>query len=120
MIFSYQDLLSRVYATRVADNLPVCIKRVGTLSEEIRFLRAFQGGYGKLDPANHCVPLLECFTDGKSGNMAYMVMPALHPVNSETLKTVGDLVEFISQMLLVCSIRSRLCWLFHPTGLFCT
>ncbi|KAI0088664.1 hypothetical protein BDY19DRAFT_1057302 [Irpex rosettiformis] len=97
---SSHDVSSRVDATRKSDGQRVCIKRVGTFSIELLLLECLHGGAGKHDPGNHCVPVLDVIRDDERENVSYTVMPALQPVSSATFKTVGDVVDFTSQVLL--------------------
>ncbi|KAI0088685.1 hypothetical protein BDY19DRAFT_1008061 [Irpex rosettiformis] len=95
-----QDLLSTVYATRVSDGRPVCIKRVGSLSFELLSLKALHEDTGRFDPENHCIPVIEVFVDDERKEMSYIVMPALDPVSPSRFKRVSEVVEFTSQVLL--------------------
>lgn len=103
-----QDVASRIDATRIRDGLPVCIKRVAKLGFSHRLTGILHEGANKFDPGNHCVPILDELQDplnddrGPIGSLVtYLVMPVLLPVIPATFNTIGDVVEFTSQLLLV-------------------
>lgn len=76
----------------------VCIKRVRVDRAEHTILKT-----DSEDPRNHCVPLLESFQDGSE---KFLVMPYLHPIDKPPFETLGDVVDFVSQLLEVRCTRS--------------
>ncbi|KAF8879576.1 kinase-like domain-containing protein [Infundibulicybe gibba] len=86
-------------AKRVADGFIVCLKRVGCESKEVQignFLSSPELG-GRSD--NHCVPILDSFTDPLSPEVEYIVMPFLRPFDDPDFWVVGEIIDFIGQML---------------------
>jgi hypothetical protein len=55
------------------------------------------------DPRNHCVPFLEAIPLPEDDNMVIIVMPFLRKYNSPDFDTVGEVVEFVRQMIEVRS-----------------
>ncbi|KAF8874749.1 kinase-like domain-containing protein [Infundibulicybe gibba] len=86
-------------AKRVTDGLIVCLKRVTCRSKEVQignFLSSPElGGY----PDNHCVPILDSFQDPLSPEFEYIVMPFLRPFDDPDFWVVGEIIDFIGQML---------------------
>lgn len=79
----------------------MCIKRVVTGSSEARIVRMlssvpmmFRG-----DPANHAVPVFTAFEDEENVYITYLVMPLLRHIDGSTFKVVGDVVDFVDQLL---------------------
>lgn len=75
----------------------VCIKGVQSSLQEHRILQQFADHPGHSQ--NHCVPLLDVFQDPDDPEVTYMVMPYLHPINKPPFVTVGDVMDFVGQML---------------------
>ena len=50
-------------------------------------------------PENHCVPVLDHFSDPLDPGRTLMVMPWLRPWNDPELLMVGDVIDFVTQML---------------------
>ncbi|KAH9851111.1 kinase-like domain-containing protein [Lenzites betulinus] len=74
----------------------VAIKRLITQSQEIeiaQFVTATK------HPHNHCVPMLDSFPDPEDPNWFFIVMPYLRLFNNPEFELVGEVVEFIRQML---------------------
>ena len=51
------------------------------------------------DSRNHVVPLYDVFVDALTPHIQYMVMPVLRRFDDPEFITVGEVVEFISQVL---------------------
>ena len=89
-----------IAATKTSGNRLVYIKAVHSDFETDNIERLHQG-YARVSPANHCTPVLSSF---KVEKVTFIVMPALCSiVPTKSFKRVGDVVEFVSQVLLVCS-----------------
>ncbi len=58
-------------------------------------------GANQFDASNHCVPVLEVIRDDERQEISYLVMPALRALGPMSFKTVNDVLEFTSQVLLV-------------------
>lgn len=48
---------------------------------------------------NHCVPLLDVLEENKDSEVYYLVMPYLRPAHDPPLRTVGDAMDFTTQLL---------------------
>jgi hypothetical protein len=51
------------------------------------------------DPTNHCVPILDSFSDPVFPRVDYIVMPALRPFNDPEFCFIGEVVDFVTQLL---------------------
>lgn len=80
----------------------MCIKRVVTGSSESRIVRMLSAPPLRDDPANHAVPILDVFQDEDNGYITYLVMPLLRHIDDPPFEVVGDVVDFIDQLLEVC------------------
>ena len=83
---------------------------VETDSEELRIAHLFSQKGRKRDPMNHCVPLLDNFTDDDDASQSYMVMPLLLEVDLPPFEQVLDIVDLLDQLLEVrqCFLASML------------
>ncbi|PSR73553.1 hypothetical protein PHLCEN_2v10472 [Hermanssonia centrifuga] len=86
-------------ATRVNDGKLVYVKRVATGDTESQIIMKFSSPASRLDPRNHCVPVLDYFTDDEDSSISYIVMPFLRPVDYPPLETINDVVDFVSQLM---------------------
>lgn len=87
-----------------SDETPVAIKIVQNKSQEAQiaqFLSSIE------HPENHCVSILEVFPDPIDPSWSLMVMPYLRPFNDPEFELVGEVVEFVSQMLEVRACDNR-------------
>ena len=85
-----------VDATRISDGRLVYIKEVKTGDQESRLammLAALD------DPANHSVPILDSFVDFADESVSYIVMPFLRLSDNPPFDTVGEVVDFVDQIL---------------------
>ncbi|KAI0812258.1 hypothetical protein BC629DRAFT_1471595 [Irpex lacteus] len=48
---------------------------------------------------NHCVPLLDVLEESEDSEVYYLVMPYLRPAHDPPLRTVGDAMDFTTQLL---------------------
>jgi len=48
---------------------------------------------------NHCVPVVEFIPDPSVFGACYLVMPLLRPFNDPEFAVIGEVVEFIQQVL---------------------
>ncbi|KZT74482.1 hypothetical protein DAEQUDRAFT_701868 [Daedalea quercina L-15889] len=88
-----------MHATRILDGAQVCIKRVVSGSDELRIACMFSSTPLCDDPANHAVPILDTFEDEENEYISYLVMPLLRHIDDPPMTAVGDVVEFIDQIL---------------------
>ncbi|KAI0629583.1 kinase-like protein [Trametes polyzona] len=83
-------------ATRISTNEQVAIKSFNRRGQEMHVAR-FLGNI--TDPQNHTVPIIEVFPDPFDSQLAMMVMPYLRPCNDPPFATIGDVVEFVDQVV---------------------
>ena len=79
------------------DGSRVAIKRLSNGGQEVevsQFLTSLR------HPHNHCAPVLDVFPDPLNpGNQTLLVMPYLRPFNDPDFVHIGEVLDFISQML---------------------
>lgn len=51
------------------------------------------------DPTNHCVPIFDVLDDPLEPTKALLVMPYLRPFDDPEFRTIGEVVDFVSQTL---------------------
>lgn len=77
----------------------VCIKRIERISEEIEIARFLSSAENLLDTRNRCPPLLASFSDPTIPNVNYIVMPLLRPFDDPEFGALGEVVDFVTQVL---------------------
>ena len=85
-----------VDATRISDGKLVYIKEVQTGDQESRVALALSAVD---DPANHSIPILDTFTDHADETITYIVMPFLRLSDNPPFETVGEVIDFVDQVL---------------------
>ena len=99
-VFLYQLRSFLVDATRISDGKLVYIKEVKTGDQESRIASILAAVN---DTANHSVPILDTFKDIADDAISYMVMPFLRLSDSPPFETVGEVADFVDQILEVRS-----------------
>ncbi|KAJ6480089.1 hypothetical protein DFH09DRAFT_1465716, partial [Mycena vulgaris] len=94
-------------ATRISDGAQVVLKFVGTVSPDTQI-----SGYLTTEPGaeNHCLPILELLQieDPEHSECSFMVMARMRDCDDDpAFTTVGEIVEFIQQVLEVSNIAAR-------------
>ena len=51
------------------------------------------------NPKNHCVPILDAFRDPMVSDISYIVMPLLRPFDSPEFGAIGEVIDFVTQVL---------------------
>lgn len=92
-------------ARRIADDVPVYIKRVNTGDDESQITCMLSSEPLRQDPRNHSVPVLDIFPDGDDPAISYMVMPLLRLIDEPPFDLVEELIDFVDQLLEVRTIR---------------
>lgn len=59
------------------------------------------------DPRNHCVPFYDVFDVPDDKDKVMFVMPALRMFDDPPFETVGEVIDFIRQILEVCCNITR-------------
>ncbi|KAF5388385.1 hypothetical protein D9615_000860 [Tricholomella constricta] len=85
-------------ANRISDNITVCIKRIDPkeITDEVKiatFLSSIR------DAKNHCVQISDAFRDPVLPKVEYIVMPSLRPFYNPEFGAVGEVVDFVTQMI---------------------
>jgi hypothetical protein len=88
-------------AVRIEDNKRVVIKRVQVDSDEVAICRMLSSPELRKDPHNHAVPILDYFAESDESQDAFLVMPLLRRFNDPPFGTVGEVADFVRQMLQV-------------------
>ncbi|KZV68696.1 hypothetical protein PENSPDRAFT_609714 [Peniophora sp. CONT] len=88
-----------VDATRMSDNKLVYIKRVRSGDQESTIAYLLSSDRFRMDSRNHSVPILDMFVDDEDPGISYMVMPFLRYFNSPDFQTVGEIIDFVDQIL---------------------
>jgi len=88
-----------VDATRISDGKMVYIKRVQTGDTESQIATMLSTEEMLEDPRNHCVPIIELLRDPDDENISYMVMPFLRLMDDPEFEVVGEIVDFVDQIL---------------------
>ena len=88
-------------ATHKKDNRPVCLKMIRKQTNELeigRYLVPPDSNVSR-NPKNHCVPILDAFDDPIFLEVSYIVMPLLRPFNDPEFGAVGEVIDFVTQVL---------------------
>lgn len=59
------------------------------------------------DPQNHSVPILDAFPDDEDAKISYIVMPFLHQIDKPEFRWVGEIVDFVDQIIEVSNVPFR-------------
>jgi len=88
-------------AIRIRDDKPVFLKQIERSKHalEIDIGLFFSSDPLSSDPRNHCVPFLEVLPCPDDDDIVVVVMPFLRKFDSPDFDTVGEVVEFIRQMI---------------------
>jgi hypothetical protein len=89
-----------VDATRISDGKLVYIKEVKTGDQESRIVSILTAVD---DPENHSVPIPDTFMDPADNPTSYIVMPFLRSSDNPPFETVGEVADFVDQLLEVRS-----------------
>jgi hypothetical protein len=89
-------------AKRDKDGMIVCIKRIerkGHRTDEVKIGKFLSTDHMLRSPDNHCVPIWDSFCDPILPNVEYIVMPVLRPYNDPPFCAVGEVVDFVTQII---------------------
>lgn len=89
-------------AKRTNDGVFVCIKRIQQKPQEVDIGR-YLSSEEPQNPNNHTVPIWDSFRDPISPGVEYIIMPILRPYDDPDFGAVGEVVDFITQILEVCT-----------------
>jgi len=77
----------------------VFIKRIDANTPEVGIAQFLSSEELRSDPANHCVPVLDVIPDSHKPGKVLLVMPLFRPYNDPPFDKVGEIVDFLRQML---------------------
>ncbi|GLB34243.1 putative protein kinase [Lyophyllum shimeji] len=88
-------------AKRRVDGATVCIKRISpeTVTDEVKIAKYLSSDEMLRDSRNHCVPIWDSFRDPTIPKVEYIVMPPLRPYEDPEFGAVGEVVDFVTQMI---------------------
>lgn len=98
-------------ATRKKDCGIVCIKRIQKQPEEANIGRYLSSQQLLQNSNNHTAPVLDYFQDPELPDVDYIVMPVLRPYDDPEFGVVGEVVEFVTQILEVCLDHTSPCYI---------
>ena len=85
-------------AIRISDGLRVFFKVIPAAHDyERRVHKTLWSPQHRVDPRNHCVPLLDVLWPPNSGEML-LVIPLLRSFEDPEFDTVGEVIDFIDQL----------------------
>ncbi|RDB20135.1 hypothetical protein Hypma_012979 [Hypsizygus marmoreus] len=86
-------------ATRQGDGKVVCLKRSERKSDEVEIGRYLSSSHVSGSRRNHCVEILDFFSDPLTPNVQYIAMPVLRSFDDPEFGTIGEVVDFVTQVL---------------------
>lgn len=88
-------------ATRISDGALVLLKQVSVIvhPHEVSIGRYLCSDELRSDPDNHCVPLHDVLKDPSEENTVILVMPLLRKCDDPEFDTIGEVVDFIRQLV---------------------
>ncbi|KAF5388388.1 hypothetical protein D9615_000863 [Tricholomella constricta] len=88
-------------AKRIQDGVTVCLKRINpkVVTDEVKIAKYLSSAEMLRDSKNHCVHILDHFRDPILPKVEYIVMPPLRPYSDPEFGAVGEVVDFVTQMI---------------------
>ncbi|KAL5513661.1 hypothetical protein ACEPAH_4060 [Sanghuangporus vaninii] len=86
-------------ATRLSDGRKVALKAVRRYDNEVRIAMLLSSPEALNDPMNHCVPILDFFSDSSTRGPDFIVMPLLRAFNLPEFCMISEVLDFIRQTL---------------------
>lgn len=93
--------------TRNKDGETVCIKRILKQPDEVNIAQYLSSQQLLRNSNNHTVPIMDAFRDPELPEVDYIVMPVLRPYDDPEFGAVGEVIEFVTQILEVCPNCAR-------------
>ncbi|KDQ64118.1 hypothetical protein JAAARDRAFT_27741 [Jaapia argillacea MUCL 33604] len=94
-----RQLLPQILDATRLDRTVVCLKRTKVHSLETEIARFLTSDSHQRDPKNHCVPILDTFSDPLEPGRAFIVMPLLRPFDDPEFAHIGEVLDFVGQTL---------------------
>ncbi|KAG5641368.1 hypothetical protein DXG03_005384 [Asterophora parasitica] len=94
-------------AMRLSDGVIVCIKRINPkeITDEVKIANFLSSAELRKDAKNHCVGIWDTFRDPVLPKVEFIVMPPLRPYADPEFGAVGEVVDFVTQLIEVFSLR---------------
>lgn len=86
-------------ATREKDGNTVCIKLIQKPTDEVNIARYLSSQELLRHSNNHTALLIDSFQDPDLPGVEYIVMPVLRPYDDPEFGVIGEVVEFVTQIL---------------------
>ena len=101
----YTDIVD---ATRLSDGEMVALKKVETpvYPDERGIAEFFSSGTIASDPRNHCVPIYGILEVPEDPDTIILIMPLLRRFYTPAFYTVGEIVDFLTQIFEVRLVAS--------------
>lgn len=94
---SYDDV--SIKATRLIEGSKVVLRKIKRDSSEADFGKFFSSAPRSSDPRNHCIPVYEVLDILDDEKTSIMVKPSLPSCLLVDFDTVGEVIEYVRQML---------------------
>ena len=91
----------------MSDDALVYIKRMKTDCTEMKILTFLSSDTLSQDSRNHCVRVLDVFPDSEDPTISYVVMPFLRDMDRPPFAAVGEVADFVDQILQVRRSRAN-------------
>lgn len=88
-------------AIRSLDSLMVAMKHIKTSSSEVEVGTLFSNDEHESNPSNHCIRILEVLSVPETADKVLLVMPWLREVDSPSFRTIGEILQFTKEMIVV-------------------
>ena len=99
-------------ATRASDGKSVIIKMLDMDHQhgqnELGILQYLRSDQIQANPRNHCIGAFDAFHHPNQPAVAFVVMPVLRQVTDVPFSTVGEVIDFVRQLLEVCMLADSL------------
>ena len=86
-------------AKRMKDGIAVCVKAVYRTPKEAEIAKYLSSPELSQEPTNHSVPIFDVFRDPSTPDFEYLVMPLLRPFDDPEFQAIGEVVDFVTQIL---------------------
>ncbi len=88
------------------------VKRVLVGTREVEIGQYFSSSEFSQDVRNHCVPFLDVFHDDEDEDYDYVVEPLLRRFDEPPFFVIGEVIEFIRQLLEVLHPLPSIAYVF--------
>jgi hypothetical protein len=89
------------------DGVTVCLKLIQKKPSEADIAQYLSSDRLLRDPKNHSVPIFDRFQDPFLPDISFITMPVLRPFDDPEFGAIGEVVDFVTQILEVSTASSR-------------